>query len=399
MLKNIKPVDLEIGMHVHKFCGSWLDHPFWRAGFTLDSHKDILKIRQSSISELVIDTSKGLDTFIHAQFSDSLPPDLPYRRDPVPQTQPMEKEIKQAVKVYASSKKAIQTMFEDARMGNSIDFGTTKTIVTEISESVMRNSDALISIMRIKTADEYTYMHSVAVCALMIALAKSLGLDQETCTEAGIAGLLHDIGKTKISDDILNKPGKLTDQEYELMKTHPDEGYKILTTHYSVGEKVEDVCLHHHEKIDGSGYPKGLKGTEISLLARMGAICDVYDAVTSDRPYKKGWNPAEALQRMSQWKGHFDPQLFQSFVKIIGIYPVGSLVRLASGKMGVVYEQNNTALLKPRVKVFFSCTLNTYIEVEIIDFSDPQLKDSIASPELPERWGLEDLNHYWTGER
>tara|TARA_B100000795_G_scaffold269465_1_gene258899 strand:- start:2563 stop:3762 length:1200 start_codon:yes stop_codon:yes gene_type:complete len=399
MLKNIKPVDLEIGMHVHKFCGSWLDHPFWRAGFTLDSHKDILKIRQSSISELVIDTSKGLDTFIHAQSSDSLPPDLPYRRDPVPQTQPMEKEIKQAVKVYASSKKAIQTMFEDARMGNSIDFGTTKTIVTEISESVMRNSDALISIMRIKTADEYTYMHSVAVCALMIALAKSLGLDQETCTEAGIAGLLHDIGKTKISDDILNKPGKLTDQEYELMKTHPDEGYKILTTHYSVGEKVEDVCLHHHEKIDGSGYPKGLKGTEISLLARMGAICDVYDAVTSDRPYKKGWNPAEALQRMSQWKGHFDPQLFQSFVKIIGIYPVGSLVRLASGKMGVVYEQNNTALLKPRVKVFFSCTLNTYIEVEIIDFSDPQLKDSIASPELPERWGLEDLNHYWTGER
>lgn len=399
MLKNIKPVDLGIGMHVHKFCGSWLDHPFWRAGFTLDSHKDILKIRQSSISELVIDTSKGLDTFIHAQSSDSLPTDLPYRRDPVPQTQPMEKEIKQAVKVYASSKKAIQTMFEDARMGNSIDFGTTKTIVTEISESVMRNSDALISIMRIKTADEYTYMHSVAVCALMIALAKSLGLDQETFTEAGIAGLLHDIGKTKISDDILNKPGKLTDQEYELMKTHPDEGYKILTTHYSVGEKVEDVCLHHHEKIDGSGYPKGLKGTEISLLARMGAICDVYDAVTSDRPYKKGWNPAEALQRMSQWKGHFDPQLFQSFVKIIGIYPVGSLVRLASGKMGVVYEQNNTALLKPRVKVFFSCTLNTYIEVEIIDFSDPQLKDSIASPELPERWGLEDLNHYWTGER
>jgi putative nucleotidyltransferase with HDIG domain len=399
MLKNIKPVDLEIGMHVHKFCGSWLDHPFWRAGFTLDSHKDILKIRQSSISELVIDTSKGLDTVIHAQPGDSLPPDLPCQRDPVPQTQPMEEEIKQAVKVYASSKKAIQTMFEDARMGKSIDFGPTKTIVTEISESVMRNSDALISIMRIKTADEYTYMHSVAVCALMIALAKSLGLDQEACTEAGIAGLLHDIGKTKISDDILNKPGKLTDQEYELMQTHPGEGYKILTTHYTVGDKVRDVCLHHHEKIDGSGYPKGLKGAEISLLARMGAICDVYDAVTSNRPYKKGWNPAEALQRMSQWKGHFDPKLFQSFVKIIEIYPVGSLVRLASGKMGVVYEQNNTALLKPRVKVFFSCTLNTYIEAEIIDFSDPHLKDSIVGPELPERWGLKDLNHYWTGER
>jgi hypothetical protein len=131
----------------------------------------------------------------------------------------------------------------------------------------------------------------------------------------------------------------------------------------------------------------------------MAAICDVYDAVTSDRPYKKGWNPAEALQRMSQWKGHFDPQLFQGFVKIIGIYPVGSLVKLASGKMGVVYEQNNAALLKPRVKVFFSCTLNTYIKAEIVDFSEPSIKDKIVGPELPEKWGIRDLNHYWAGER
>ena len=399
MLENVKTTDLKIGMHVHKFCGKWLDHPFWRSNFILDSHKDILKIQQSSISEVVIDTSKGLDTVINARSCDSLPPNLPYRRDSAPHTQPMEAEIKQAVKVYANSKKAIQTMFDDARMGRSIDFDTTKTIVTEISESVMRNSDALISIMRIKTADEYTYMHSVAVCALMIALAKSLGFDQTACTEAGITGLLHDIGKTKIPDDILNKPGKLTDQEYGLMKTHPDEGYKVLTTYYSVGETALDVCLHHHEKIDGSGYPRGLKGDQISLLARMAAICDVYDAVTSDRPYKKGWNPAEALQRMSQWKGHFDPQLFQGFVKIIGIYPVGSLVKLASGKMGVVYEQNNAALLKPRVKVFFSCTLNTYIKAEIVDFSEPSIKDKIVGPELPEKWGIRDLNHYWAGER
>jgi HD-GYP domain-containing protein (c-di-GMP phosphodiesterase class II) len=197
-------------------------------------------------------------------------------------------------------------------------------------------------------------------------------------------------------DDILNKPGKLTDQEYALMKTHPDEGYKILTKHYNVGATALDVCLHHHEKIDGSGYPMGLKGDQISLLSRMGAICDVYDAVTSDRPYKKGWNAAEALQRMSQWKGHFDPQLFQGFVKMIGIYPIGSLVGLASGKIGVVYEQNKGTLLKPRVKVFFSSRLNTYIKAEVIDFSDPSIKDKIVGPELPERWGIKDINHYWT---
>ncbi|MDB9977180.1 HD-GYP domain-containing protein [Porticoccaceae bacterium] len=396
MLKKINTRDLTLGMHVHKFCGRWLDHPFWRSDFTLESHKDILTIRQSNITEVVIDTHKGLGIVTHFEPCDLTPPELPDQIIPAPKTVPMGDEIKQATKVYAKSKKAIQSMFNDARMGKSIDLSTTKTVVSEISQSVMRNSDALISIMRIKTADEYTYMHSVAVCALMIALANSIGLDQEECTDAGIAGLLHDIGKTKMPDDILNKPGKLTDQEYALMKTHPDEGYKILTKHYNVGATALDVCLHHHEKIDGSGYPMGLKGDQISLLSRMGAICDVYDAVTSDRPYKKGWNAAEALQRMSQWKGHFDPQLFQGFVKMIGIYPIGCLVGLASGKIGVVYEQNKGTLLKPRVKVFFSSRLNTYIKAEVIDFSDPSIKDKIVGPELPERWDIKDINHYWT---
>src|SRR5690606_37008692 len=151
------------------------------------------------------------------------------------------------------------------------------------------------------TADEYTYMHSVAVCALMAALARTLGLNEAEQREAATAGLLHDVGKMAIPIEILNKPGRLTDDEFRLIMTHPDAGYVMLMRGGLVPNVALDVCLHHHEKFDGSGYPHGLQGDGISLQARMGALCDVYDAVTSDRPYKKGWNPAEAIHRMAQW--------------------------------------------------------------------------------------------------
>jgi hypothetical protein len=161
---------------------------------------------------------------------------------------------------------------------------------------------------------------------------------------------------------------------------------------------VLDVCLHHHEKTDGSGYPKGLSDSEISLFAKMGAVCDVYDAITSNRPYKAGWDPAESLRRMAEWaKGHFDTQVFQAFVKSLGIYPIGSLVRLSSGRLGVVVEQTGKSLTTPSVKVFFSTKSNLRIVPEIIDLSRAGVTEKIVGREDPEKWRFSDLNELWSG--
>jgi hypothetical protein len=160
---------------------------------------------------------------------------------------------------------------------------------------------------------------------------------------------------------------------------------------------VGDVCLHHHERFDGTGYPDKLSAEGISLLARMGAICDCYDAVTSDRPYKAGWDPAHALSQMATWKGHFDTSLFQAFVKCIGIYPTGSLVRLRSGRLAVVVEQNPKTLTKPQVKFFFSTKSGMPLRPELLDLSRSDCRDEIDCREPAEKWQFSYLNELWGG--
>jgi HD-GYP domain-containing protein (c-di-GMP phosphodiesterase class II) len=171
-------------------------------------------------------------------------------------------------------------MFEDARLGRTLDAEGCVLLVHEISDSVSRNPGALLSLARLKTQDDYSYMHSVAVCALMISLGRQLGLDDAGCREAGLAGLLHDIGKAVIPSAILSKPGKLDDDEFAVIKTHPERGHELLVAGRSVSASALDVCLHHHERMDGKGYPHGLVAADIALFARMAAVCDVYDAVT-----------------------------------------------------------------------------------------------------------------------
>jgi HD-GYP domain-containing protein (c-di-GMP phosphodiesterase class II) len=194
----------------------------------------------------------------------------------------------------------------------------------------------------------------------------------------------------------LNKPGKLTDEEFTIIKSHPEEGYRLLLEGSAVGELALDVCLHHHEKVDGSGYPHHLTGDQISLHAKMGAVCDVYDAITSNRPYKAGWDPAESIRKMTEWsKGHFDERVFQAFVKSIGIYPTGSLVKLASGRLAVVVEQSEKSLLAPLVKAFFSTKSQSYIPPELIDLSRPPQTEKIVGREDAAKWGIKNVDQFW----
>jgi putative nucleotidyltransferase with HDIG domain len=403
MLKKISTDQLKVGMHLHELCGSWMEHPFWRTKFTLKNQDDVRKVRESGITEVWIDVGKGDDVpdvkaetreEVEAKVEQILQAVVVSRE--VPQKVSLKEEVERAVKICAKSKQAVVSMFQEVRMGKAISAEAAGELVDEISSSVMRNPGALISLARLKTADDYTYMHSVAVCALMVALSRQLGLDEEQTRLAGLSGLLHDLGKALMPMEVLNKPGKLTDEEFAIIKSHPVEGHRLLVEGGSVGEVPLDVCLHHHEKIDGTGYPHHLTGEAISLFAKMGAICDVYDAITSNRPYKPGWDPAESIRKMTEWcKGHFEERLFHGFVKSIGIYPTGSLVRLASGRLAVVVEQSEKSLLSPRVKAFFSVKAQGYVTPELIDLSNTGTGEKIVSREDPAKWGIKNLEMLW----
>ncbi len=405
MQKQISTTQLRVGMYLEKLPGSWLSNPFWKTSRLLESAEEIELVRKSGVRHAVIDTAKGLDVAPEASAAPPVtaavqPPAAPTPRPPAPRPPPVkvsaEQEMKVAAQVIARSKAAVTAMFTDVRMGKAVDLSATDMVIDDISESIARNATALVSLARLKNQDDYTYMHSIAVCALMIALARQINLDPEAVREAGAAGLLHDIGKMAVPQAILNKPGKLSDDEFTAVRQHPQAGYDMLVQAGQIGEIAMDVCLHHHEKMDGSGYPHGLKGEQISLYARMGAICDVYDAITSDRAYKQGWPAAESIKKMASWcDTHFDAQLYRAFVKSVGIYPVGTLVRLTSGRLGVVIEQSETSLLTPRVRVFFSTKSNTHLTPVVIDLGLPGEREQIAKSEDPAQWNFIDLKRYW----
>ncbi len=410
MLKIISTKQVRLGMFIQELKGAWIDHPFWKKAFKLEDLADLKSLQTSVIKQVVIDTSKGLDVEDTPSTPEILiPATVENSADIIIAISPPSKTVlskqvktstaeeqKYAKKVINASKKAVASMFHDARMGKVVDAEIAMQLVDEIAASVDRNLGALISLVRLKNKDEYTYMHSVAVCALMVALAKELNLSEAETKQAGLAGLLHDLGKAGIPIEVLNKPGALTDEEFTLVRLHPERGHALLIQASIIDEVTLDVCLHHHEKMNGTGYPHKLKSEEISIFAKMAAVCDVYDAVTSNRPYKEGWEPGISLQRMAQWTEHFDDRVFKAFVKSVGIYPIGSMVKLKSGRLAVVVEQSQKSLLSPIIKVFFSTKSKSRIKIELIDLSKPHEQDSIVGHENPSAWGISDINEIWS---
>lgn len=413
MIRTIPASQLRLGMYIHNLNCSWMKHPFWRSSFLLERPDDLQRILASGINKVEIDLARSIDGLqspggavvmerassgpavsTSATSAGSTVPAVANRSVAVRVS--MAEEMRRAAAVCERSRQAIFAMFSDVRLGKAVSGSAAQAMVEEIADSVSRNPDALITLARLKTSDNYTYMHSVAVCALMIALGRELGMTEEDVRGAGTAGLLHDVGKMFIPPEILNKPGSLSEQEFATIRNHPGEGAIALTESGEISDKVIDVCLHHHEKVDGSGYPDGLSGEQISELARMGAVCDVYDAITSTRPYKQGWSPAESIHRMAQWSGgHFDSRIFQAFVKSVGIYPTGSLVRLESERLGVVLDQHESSLLTPLVKVFFSVRSGMPIEPRVIDLGKEGVQDHIVCRESPGKWGFRDLDSLW----
>ena len=399
MLKKIPVARLRPGMFIHELCGDWMSHPFWRAQFVLKGEGDLRRIVEAGIPHVYIDTTRGLDDVeavaaeqVQAAVEQEILEALSAPQEPIVRVSVRE-ELARAERVHEQAHKVIRSMMCDVRLGKAVSLDDAEPVVEAITGSVLRNGSALMGLIGIKNKDDYTFLHSVSVCTLMIAFGRSLGLDGEELRQGGIGGLLHDIGKMKVPDEVLNKPGRLTDAEFDLIKQHPGDGHAVLLETPGIGAIPLDITRHHHERLDGKGYPDGLAGDSISSMARMAAIVDVYDAITADRCYHKGMPAAEALRKMWEWsKDHFDQKLLQAFMRCVGIYPVGSLVRLESGRLGVVIEQNEGSLLTPKLRVFFSTRSNGYIKPELLDLGRKLGNgggDRIVSAEAPDKWGLD----------
>ncbi|QNM96880.1 HD-GYP domain-containing protein [Chitinimonas koreensis] len=398
MIKRVASNELKVGMYIHDLGADWSVHPFMRSAFLLRDDRDIETIVSCGIHEVYIDTDRGLDV-PDAPTQDEVQRELEREMIAIAAAGPAAsirvstaEEMGRARAIKSQAANLVRNVMADVRLGRAVAMEAVEPMVTGITESILRNSGALIGLMHIKNKDDYTFLHSVSVCTFMVAFCRSVGLDAETTRQAGLGGLLHDTGKALVPDAILNKPGRLTDEEFEIIRRHPSDGHAILLKTPGVGEIPLDITLHHHERVDGSGYPHKLAGDQISTLTRMAAIVDVYDAITADRCYHKGMPATDALRKIFEWsKHHFDPALVKAFMRCIGIYPVGTLVLLESQRLGVVTEHNEDSLLQPRVKVFFDVRRG-YLPPFELDLAKPMGKggaDRIVSHESPAKWKVD----------
>ena len=338
MKKKINITYLKIGMYVAELDRPWLESPFLFQGFLVEDDA-ILKSVTDLCEYVVIDNEKGddADVVMKPKLSRSAIIFDFKTRKPIPVTTPFHEELKQAKVTHKRARTQIDTMFQDARMGRSIDVSGAKEVVSGMVDSIVRNPDAQLWLSNLRKRDEYTAIHSLNVCIFALSFARYLGFNTEEMNEIGIGALMHDIGKMRVPLEILNKEGKLTEEEREIVKQHPQHGLDILKDSEGLPPSTMHVVYSHHERKQGNGYPQGLVETQIHLFSRIVAIVDVYDAITSDRVYHHGMNTLDALKNMFKWRENdLDSELVEKFIQCLGIYPIGSLVQLNTGEVGIV---------------------------------------------------------------
>ncbi len=402
VIKLIPVTRLQAGMYVHDLNCGWLQHGFVRNRFLVASADDVRKVREIGVTEIYVDTGRGLDpdALPAPDTAPAAPEEAPEPGPPHTAPAPAEapavhtpakaaSSFERAHALHREANQIVRDMLGDIRLGKQIEIEKVEPLVERIVDSIFTQQDALLPLARLKQHDNYTFQHSVSVCALMTAFARTLGVSRETIHEIAVGALLHDVGKARVPDEILNKPGKLTDAEFDRMKSHVVQSKIILQATPGISPIALDVAAQHHERFDGSGYPNKLAGQGISLYGRMGAIVDVYDAITSDRVYHKGMAPTEALRKLLDWSAnHFEPRLVKAFIRSVGIYPTGALVRLESKRLAVVQAQHADKPMQPTVKVIFH-TAGHYLRPEDVDLRRSQ--DRIVGHEDFAAWNIDAL--------
>lgn len=401
MTKKTIPIDdLRKGMYVVDLRTSWFKHPFWKNSFKIRTRKDVDAIVASGIRTLDIDTAKGLDVArrgVKTPVDSKAAPTKSVSQKKPGQTVARSKtsfaqEIKRAKQVQKQASRLAVEIMEDVRFGQKLHIQKVTPIVSEMVDSVFRNKDALLSLGLVRQMDRYTYEHSVSVAVLMMAFAKDLDMAPDEVHAVGLGGLLHDIGKARMPDEVLNKPGPLTEEEFDIMRQHVHCGLEILSESPELPELSLRLVAEHHERHDGSGYPERLAGDDISQAGKMAAIVDVYDALSSDRVYHDGQHPTIVLRRILEWsRDRFDQELTQRFIQCVGIYPVGTLVQMSDGTLAVVVRANPESLLRPVVRVIYKIKDRSFVTPHLLDLADQSSVEpdsSIVGTVDPRRWAI-----------
>jgi len=349
---KISVQDLKVGMYVHDLDRPWIDTPFLLQGLQIESESQIEDIKQYC-KEVYILTSDEGEKFAQPVYLDKTT---------------VEEELVTAKEVHVRSRELIHELVQDIRAGNELSVKKAEVVMVGMVDSMVRNPDALLLLTRLKDKDTYTYGHAIDVSIYMLAFGRHLGFPKDQMRNLGMGGMLLDIGKMQLPQALLDKQGKLTAIEYEMVKRHVEFGIDILQKTQNIPAVVMEIMALHHERQDGSGYPRGLHKDKIGMFGSMAAIVDCYDALVSDRPYASPFTSYDALQSLYAWRGkYFHSELVEQFIQCLGIYPVGSLVELNTGEVGVVIAQNRIRRMKPRIMVILDPEKKPYKFPNMLD--------------------------------
>ncbi len=339
---------LKIGMYVRELDRPWLETPFILQGFPIRSVDDIEEIAKHC--EWVI-VEVGEEAWQPAQ-ERVLQAERAQRSQTYTPPAPRKDELRNAQNTHTTARALTRSFLDEVRLGRAIDIQEVKATVSACVRSILRNPDAMLWMSKLRSKDSYTSEHSLNVGLLAIAFGRHLGASEDDLNKLGIAGMLHDVGKMQTPIEILQKDSALSEEEFQLMKMHAQQGRDILLAHNNIYHGAIDVAYAHHENFDGSGYPRGIKSGGITDFTRIISLCDVYDAITSDRPYKKGASSLNALKIIQDQIGKkFDARLAQEFVECIGLYPPGSVVELHNGEVGIIISTNYRNRHLPKVMI------------------------------------------------
>ena len=346
--KKVNVENLALGMYVTELDRPWLESPFLFQGFFLTTQKHIDAV--SDVCDFVfIDTTRIIEKEPE-YLQEETRKNIVYPPPPIKQVS-FGDEINQADSVFQKTSNLIKGFMNNLGINQHLDIDEAKQAVNEVVKSVIKTPDALMWLTQLKNKDEYTSQHSMNVCVLSVALGRHIGLNESDLNELGLCGMLHDMGKMLIPNKILNKPGKLEGKEIKIMKHHTTLGLKILKkSRGRVPLSVINVAYSHHERVDGKGYPRGIGQDQLSRATRIVSICDMYDALTSDRIYRKGCSHVEAIDVLTKMSGnHLDYALVVKFIECMSVYPPGSIVEFTNDEVGIVTEVNQDEKLRPQV--------------------------------------------------